>query len=229
MVFVTQVCHYIDSLIQRWGFAWSAYYIDQETTVQLAAGVGSYNPVSTCVYSSLLFYSKVQVAGLDDHAMSFIGPLKCERHRPQRICKSKRCNSSMYRLSKSVTTLEEQRFNFRHTKRDHEELQQALQDEQIWVHKKANGFSVQRTKDKKKHLSQEEMDNPPKSLAAAKASIASKDAKLIEIEIELDRIKTSIEDLKHKHLKLEQELEMVLLILDDAEKHKAKMYVKPPT
>jgi hypothetical protein len=113
----------------------------------------------------------------------------------------------MYRLSKSVTALEEQRFDFRHTKRDHEELQQALQDEQIWVHKKANGFSVERTKDKKKHLSQEEMDNPLKSLAAAEASMASKDAQLIEIEIELDRRKTSIEDLEHKHLKLEQELE----------------------
>jgi hypothetical protein len=49
-------------------------------------------------------------------------------------------------------------------------------DERIWVHKKANGFSVERLEDKKKHLSQEEMDNPPKSLAATKASIASKDA-----------------------------------------------------
>jgi hypothetical protein len=49
-------------------------------------------------------------------------------------------------------------------------------DERIWVQKKANGFSVERSEDKKKHLSQEEMDNPPKSLAAAKASIASKDA-----------------------------------------------------
>jgi chromosome segregation ATPase len=111
---------------------------------------------------------------------------------------------------------------FQTYKRDHEELQQALQDEQIWVHKKANGFSVERTKDKKKHLSQEEMDSPLKSLAATKASIASKDAQLIEIEIELDRIKTSIEDLEHKHLKLKQELEMVLLLLDDAEKHIAK-------
>jgi hypothetical protein len=73
-----------------------------------------------------------------------------------------------------------------------------LQDEQIWVHKKANGFSVERTKDKKKHLSQEEMDSPLKSLAAAEASIASKDAQLIEIEIELDRRKTSIEDLERK-------------------------------
>ncbi len=117
---------------------------------------------------------------------------------------------------------------FQTYKRDHEELQQALQDEQIWVHKKTNGFSVQRTKDKKKHLSQEEMDNPPKSLAAAKASIASKDAQLIEIEIELDRRKTSIEDLEHKHLKLEQELERVLLLLDDAKKHRAK-YVRQTT
>ncbi len=116
MVFVTQVCHYIDSLVQCWGFAWSAYYIDQETMVQLAAGVGGYSPVSTCVYSSLLLYNKVRVAGLDDHAMSFIGPLKCEKHCPQRICRSKRCNSNMYRLSKSVTALEEQRFDFRHTK-----------------------------------------------------------------------------------------------------------------
>ncbi|CAM6077757.1 unnamed protein product [Sphagnum tenellum] len=59
------------------------------------------------------------------------------------------------------------------------------------------------------------MDNPPKSLAAAKASIASKDAQLIEIEIELDRRNTSIEDLEHKHLKLEQELERVDLQLED--------------
>ncbi|CAK9869236.1 unnamed protein product [Sphagnum jensenii] len=51
------------------------------------------------------------------------------------------------------------------------------------------------------------MDNPPKSLAAAEARIASKDAQLIEIEIELDRRKTSIEDLERKHWKLEQELE----------------------
>jgi hypothetical protein len=49
-------------------------------------------------------------------------------------------------------------------------------DEQIWVHKKANGFSVERSEDKKKHLSQEEMDNPSKSLAAAEVSITSKDA-----------------------------------------------------
>jgi hypothetical protein len=100
-----------------------------------------------------------------------------------------------------------------------------LQDEQIWVHKKANGFNVERTKDKKKHLSHEEMDSPPKSMVAAEASIASKDAQLIEIEIELDRIKTSIEDLEHKHLKFEQELERVLLLLDDVEKHRAK-YVR---
>jgi hypothetical protein len=117
---------------------------------------------------------------------------------------------------------------FQTYKMDHEELQQALQDEQIWVHKKANGFSVERIKDKKKHLSQEEMDNPLKSLAAAEASIASKDAQLIEIEIELDRRKTSIEDLERKHLKLEQELERVLLLLDDAEKHRAK-YVRQTT
>jgi len=103
-----------------------------------------------------------------------------------------------------------------------------LQDEPFWVHKKANGFSVERTKDKKRHLSQEEMDNPLKSLAAAEASIASKDAQLIEIEIELDRRKTSIEDLVRKHLKLEQELERVLLLLDDAEKHRAK-YVRQTT
>ncbi|CAM6062100.1 unnamed protein product [Sphagnum tenellum] len=72
------------------------------------------------------------------------------------------------------------------------------------------------------------MDNPPKSLAIAKASIASKDAQLIEIEIELDRRKISIEDLEHKHLKLEQELERVLLLLDDVEKHRAK-YVRQTT
>jgi septal ring factor EnvC (AmiA/AmiB activator) len=48
------------------------------------------------------------------------------------------------------------------------------------------------------------MDNPLKSLAVAEASIASKDAQLIEIEIELDRKKTSIEN------------------LNDAKKHKAK-------
>jgi hypothetical protein len=90
------------------------------------------------------------------------------------------------------------------------------------VHKKANDFSVERTKDKKKHLSQEEMDSPLKSLAAAEASIASKDAQLIEIEIELDRRKTSIEDVEHKHLKLERKLERVLLLLDDTEKHRAK-------
>jgi len=59
-------------------------------------------------------------------------------------------------------------------------------------------------------------------LAATETSIGSKDAQLIEIEIELDRRKTSIENLEHKHLKLEQELERVLLLLDDAEKHKAK-------
>jgi len=64
------------------------------------------------------------------------------------------------------------------------------------VHKKANDFSVERTKDKKKHLSQEKMDNPPKSLAAAEARIASKDAQLIEIEIELDRRKTYTYDLR---------------------------------
>jgi hypothetical protein len=128
----------------------------------------------------------------------------------------------MYRLSKSVTALEEQRVRFQTYKRDHEELRQALQDEQIWVHKKANGFGVERTKDKKKHLSQEAQDSPLKSLAAAEASIASKDAQLIEIKIELDPRKTSIEDLEHKHLKLEQELERVLLLLDDAGKHRAK-------
>ncbi|CAM6009909.1 unnamed protein product [Sphagnum balticum] len=111
---------------------------------------------------------------------------------------------------------------FQTYKRDHEELQQVLQDEQIWVHKKANGFIVERTKGKKKHQSQEEMDNLLKSLAAAEASIASKDAQLIEIEIELDRRKASIEDLEHKHSKLEQELERVLLLLDDTEKHRAK-------
>ncbi|CAN5977108.1 unnamed protein product [Sphagnum jensenii] len=111
---------------------------------------------------------------------------------------------------------------FQTYKRDHEELQQALQDEQIWVHKKANGFSFERTKGKKNHLSQEEMDKLLKSLAAAEASIASKDAQLIEIEIELDRRKASIEDLEHKHSKLEQELERVLLLLDDTEKHRAK-------
>ncbi len=103
LVFVTQVCHYIGSLVQCWGFAWLAYYIDQETTVQPTAGVGGYSPVSTSVYSRLLLHIKVRVVGLDDRAMSFIGPLKCERHCPQRICKSKRCNSNMYRLSKSVT------------------------------------------------------------------------------------------------------------------------------
>jgi hypothetical protein len=59
----------------------------------------------------------------------------------------------MYRLSKGVTALEEQRVRFQTYKRDHEELRQALQDEQIWVHKKANGFGVEITKDKKKHLS----------------------------------------------------------------------------
>ncbi len=103
-----------------------------------------------------------------------------------------------------------------------------MQDEPFWVHKKANGFSVERTKDKKRHLSQEEMDNPLKSLAAAEASIASKDAQLIEIEIELDCRKTSIEDLERKHLKLEQEFERVLLLLDDVEKHRAK-YVRQTT
>jgi septal ring factor EnvC (AmiA/AmiB activator) len=72
------------------------------------------------------------------------------------------------------------------------------------------------------------MDNPPKSLAAAEARIASKDAQLIEIEIELDRRKTSIEDLERKHWKLEQELERVLLLLPDAEKHGAK-YVRQTT
>jgi len=82
----------------------------------------------------------------------------------------------MYRLIKSVTASEEQRFDFRRTERDREELQQSPMDEQITKHKKANGFSVERTEDKKKHLSQEEMDNPPKSLAAAEANIASKDA-----------------------------------------------------
>jgi hypothetical protein len=82
----------------------------------------------------------------------------------------------MYRLIKSVTASEDHRFDFRHTERDREELQQSPMDERIWVHKKANGFSVERSEDKKKHLSQEEMDNPPKSLAATKASIASKDA-----------------------------------------------------
>jgi len=116
LVFVTQVCHYIDSPVQCWGFAWSAYYIDQETTVQPAAGVGGYSPVSTCVYSSLPLHSKVQVIGLDNRANSFIGPLKRERHCPQRICRSKRCNSNMSRLSKSVTALEEWRFDFRHIK-----------------------------------------------------------------------------------------------------------------
>ncbi len=90
------------------------------------------------------------------------------------------------------------------------------------MHKKTNGFRVERTKDKKKHLSQEAQDSPLKSLVAAEASIASKDAQLIEIEIELDPRKTSIEDLEHKHLKLEQELERVLLLLDNAGKHRAK-------
>ncbi len=103
-----------------------------------------------------------------------------------------------------------------------------MQDEQIWVHKKANGFSVERTKDRKKHPSQEEMDNPPKSLAAAEARIASKDAQPTEIEIELHRRKPSIEDLERKHSKLEQELEKVLLLLPDAEKHRAK-YVRQTT
>ncbi len=46
------------------------YIIDQETTVQPAAGVGGPAPVSTCVYSSLLLHSKVRVVGLDDRAMS---------------------------------------------------------------------------------------------------------------------------------------------------------------
>jgi hypothetical protein len=76
LVFVTQVCHYIDSLVQCWGFAWSVYYINQETTVQLATRAGDCSSISTCVYPSLLLYSKVWVTGLDDHAMSFIGPLK---------------------------------------------------------------------------------------------------------------------------------------------------------
>ncbi len=125
-------------------------------------------------------------------------------------------------IEQECDSLRRTEVRFQTYKRDQEELQQALQDEQIWVHKKANGFSVERTKDKKKHLSQEEMDSPLKSLAAAEASIASKDAQLIEIEIELDRRKASIEDLEHKHLKLEQELERVLLLLDDAEKHRAK-------
>ncbi|CAK9867001.1 unnamed protein product [Sphagnum jensenii] len=67
----------------------------------------------------------------------------------------------------------------------------------------------------KKHPSQEEMDNPLKSLAAAEARVASKDAQLIEIEIELHRRKPSIEDLERKHSKLEQELERVDLRLED--------------
>ncbi len=125
-------------------------------------------------------------------------------------------------IEQECDSLRRTEVRFQTYKRDQEELQQALQDEQIWVHKKANGFSVERTKDKKKHLSQEEMDSPLKSLAAAEASIASKDAQLIEIEMERERRKTSIEDLQHKHLKLEQELERVLLLLDDAEKHRAK-------
>ncbi len=123
-------------------------------------------------------------------------------------------------IEQECDSLRRTEVRFQTYKMDHEELQQTLQDEQIWVHKKANGFSVERTKDKK-HRSQEEMDNPPKSLAAAEARIASKDAQLIEIEIELDRRKTLIEDLEHKHSKLEQELERVLLLLEDVEKRRA--------
>ncbi len=143
LVFVTQVCHYIDSPVQRWGFAWSAYYIDQETTVQPAAEVGGSAPVSTRVYSSLLLHSKVQVVGLDDRAMSCIGPLKCDpassaKNLQIKELQLKRCS----RIEQECDSLRRTEVQFQTYKMDREELRQALQDEQIWVHKKANGFSV---------------------------------------------------------------------------------------
>ncbi len=170
----------------------------------------------------------MRVVGLDDRAMSCIGPLKCDPGLSAKNMQIKEMQLKHVQIEQECDSLRRTEVRFQTYKMDREELQQALQDEQIWVHKKANGFSVERTKDKKKHRSQEEMDNPPKSLAAAEARIASKDAQLIEIEIELDRRKTSIEDLERKHWKLEQELERVLLLLPDAEKHGAK-YVRQTT
>jgi hypothetical protein len=51
-------------------------------------------------------------------------------------------------IEQECDSLRRTEVRFQTYKMDREELRQALHDEQIWVHKKANGFSVERTKDR---------------------------------------------------------------------------------